>query len=307
MPSADVLRHLDGLGLDVRSTAPWPYATSHVLTAIDAVDGAGRSRRLLHKRLDAGGLLPEAEGNRPAELVDPRREIDAYRHVLPLLDGPAACVASSVEDQWLVLEHVDGPVLWQVGDLAPWHDAARWLADAHRLLVAAVGDAPAPFLRYDVAYFGRWAARARAHEADAGRRCHLDHLLAAYGRVVDDLLGLPPTLVHGECYPSNVIVVPGAGRTRVCAVDWEMAGVGPGAVDLAALVTGWPVRERRALIGTYAAAVGRPPDAVEAEVRRAELHLCVRWLGWAPRWSPPVEHATDWLGRGIELAEEVLA
>ena len=45
---------------------------------------------------------------------------------------------------------------------------------------------------------------------------------------MDRLVRLPRTLIHGELYPSNVIVGRGHHRERVCPVDWEMAALGPG-------------------------------------------------------------------------------
>jgi aminoglycoside phosphotransferase (APT) family kinase protein len=52
----------------------------------------------------------------------------------------------------------------------------------------------------------------------------------------------------------------------VCPVDWEMAAVGPGLVDLAALSAGgWTAPEREALALAYYAALvpceNWPPDA----------------------------------------------
>ena len=51
---------------------------------------------------------------------------------------------------------------------------------------------------------------------------------------------LPRAFVHGELYPSNVVIASdGPRQPRVAAVDWELAGVGPFALDLAALTAGW--------------------------------------------------------------------
>lgn len=296
---------LADLGLELRSSEPWPYATSHSLTSLVVARSDGSEERLLHKRLDASGVLPAAVGKRPEDVVEARREIDAYREVLPRLSGPPACLAGNLEELWLLLEHVDGPVLWQIGELGPWLDAARWLATAHRTLAAGTCTAPASFVRYDAAYYERWSDRALAFERDGERRRRLLVLAGSYRRAVHDLLDLPPTVIHGECYPSNIVVASAAGGARVCLLDWEMAGIGPGSVDLAALLTGWPHDQRQALVSAYAAVAGRDAAGVTAEVDRAELHLCMRWLGWAARWRPPAEHAHDWLARGLELAEEL--
>jgi thiamine kinase-like enzyme len=106
--------------------------------------------------------------------------------------------------------------------------------------------------------------------------------------VVERLEALPKTLVHGELYASNVLV----GDDRVCPVDWELAGIGPAVLDVAALTMGWADDERRLLVDVYRSAANEPPD--EQDVDRAALHLAVQWLGWSDGWTPPPEHAHDW-------------
>jgi len=112
--------------------------------------------------------------------------------------------------------------------------------------------------------------------------------------VVDILTTLPVTFVHGEFYPSNVMV----DGKRIAPVDWEMAGIGPGVLDLAALVTGWAQPQRDAIISAYG---NVSPEALSA----AEVHLAMQWLGWAAGWVPPAEHARDWLAE-LGLAAERL-
>jgi hypothetical protein len=35
------------------------------------------------------------------------------------------------------------------------------------------------------------------------------------------------------------------------------------------------------------------------------LHLAIQWLGWSTDWTPPKEHAHDWLGEAIALARKL--
>jgi Phosphotransferase enzyme family len=74
----------------------------------------------------------------------------------------------------------------------------------------------------------------------------IEKLFGNYDRVVERLLEFPVTFLHGEFYASNVLVVCEEGEGwRVCPVDWEMAAVGPGLIDLAALTAGrWTADER---------------------------------------------------------------
>lgn len=91
-------------------------------------------------------------------------------------------------------------------------------------------------------------------------------------------------------------------------VDWEMAALGPGLVDLAALVAGgWSDEQRTAIAQAYFEAMPPPRARAWDDFARAldycRLHLAVQWLGWSPDWSPPRAHAQDWLGEAVRLAE----
>ena len=104
--------------------------------------------------------------------------------------------------------------------------------------------------------------------------------------------------VHGEFYASNILVSPG----RVCPVDWEMAGIGPGVLDLAALATAWEGADRARIVAAYADERGAPVD--EEDLDAARLVLAVQWLGWAEGWEPPREHATDWLAEATAAHDD---
>jgi hypothetical protein len=91
-----------------------------------------------------------------------------------------------------------------------------------------------------------------------------------------------------------------------------MAAVGPGLVDLAALVAGgWSAQERTALAMAYfeESTLRDAGWSGEAQFLSAldycRLHLAVQWLGWSPAWSPPPEHAHDWLREALGLAEKL--
>lgn len=92
---------------------------------------------------------------------------------------------------------------------------------------------------------------------------------------------------------------------RVAPVDWELAGVGPGLSDLAALVSGWPPADREALAAAYAAEPG-VPAFTGRDLDFARLQVAIQWLGWAPpQWQPPPEQRYHWLAAATELAEEL--
>ena len=35
------------------------------------------------------------------------------------------------------------------------------------------------------------------------------------------------------------------------------------------------------------------------------LHQAVQWLGWSPSWTPPPEHAQNWLKEALRCAERL--
>jgi thiamine kinase-like enzyme len=146
----------------------------------------------------------------------------------------------------------------------------------------------------------------------AQERRSIDWLAGHYNQVIERLIALPLTLIHGECYASNVLVEERADGLRVCPIDWELAAVGPGAIDLAALVAGsWTDQEWASLVMAYYDALEpcsywRPsPAEFLAAVDASELHLAVQWLGWSSGWSPPSEHAQDWLAVAMHAAERL--
>ena len=256
--------------LDRSIRRPYPYATSHPLEEVD-----GRS--LLKD-------LREPVASKPGFLHDRFREIKTYRHILaPAGIGPRLHAAG---DGLLLIEKVGGTELWQIGEVETWCRVARWLAGMHRALVV---HADAPWLlRYDALWYRLWLDRARAFAGDLGpvERVH--------EAAVKRLLALPRTVIHGELYPSNILV---AGE-RICPVDWEMAASGPGIVDLAALASGFNSEETEAILAAYG-------DADREAFECARLHLAVRWLGWSRVWSPPPEHEHDWRSEARAAAERL--
>jgi Ser/Thr protein kinase RdoA (MazF antagonist) len=248
---------------------------------------------LLFKDLSAAARAP-----RPAFMVDPLREIAVYRDLLEPAGVGAPALRGWLADgrrAWLFLERVEGAPLDEARDLGAWEAAARWLAHLHSRPLPTAGTGR--LLRYDAAWLRRWQIRA------AASRPALRRLSAAVERAVESVSSWPFGLVHGEYYPANVLV---AGR-RIRPVDWETAGLGPGLLDVAALTSGgWDARERVRVERAYREALppGRRPAARELAdaLRQARLLVAVQWLGWDERFSPPEEHAHDWLADAWRLA-----
>jgi hypothetical protein len=288
------------------------YRTSFPLEELDVILEDGGELRLVFKDLGWEALEPAARVAKPEFLHDPLREPAVYASLLePRGIGPryhGATIEPAAGRYWLFVERVEGRELYQAGDLDTWRAVGRWLGEAH---VAFAGECEegvrrARLVDYDGAYYRRWLERARSFVPRPGRGADaLDWLAARYDGVVASLLELPKTVIHGELYASNVIVVESPGGPRVVPVDWEMAGWAPGIVDLAALVSGgWDSDEREAIVAAYAAGGGTAVPG--RELALARLHLAVQWLGWAPpEWAPPEGQRHDWLADALTLAEEL--
>lgn len=300
MTLESVVAAVFGPGAEIRHHRPFPYTTSHPIEEV-VVDTGASTVEVLVKALDPSAVVPEAQGVAPAFVLDAGREAEVYRTLLPRAPGGTALLYTA-EDGVLVLERVHGVPLWEVGDLAVWEEAARWLARLHRArLHERVWPPPRRLLRYDRRYYDRWLARVRSTPG-AGEA---DRLAEVHAEVVEELLALPQTLIHGEFYASNVLVSPGGSPPRICPVDWEMAGVGPALVDLAALTSGWDGAAAARLVDAYRQAGGYA--GTDRDLDLCRLHLCLRWAGWSTGWCPPAQHGRDWLGEAVELAARLTA
>ncbi len=293
---------------------PSEYRTSFPLERLTVVLDGGEELALAFKQLDRECLGEEARLAKPAFLHDPRREPTVYAELL----GPAGVSApryyGAVLDEgtrrhWLFAEWVEGRELYQVGEIAIWRLAASSLAQMHAALVPfATASTAAPLIEHDAAFYRRWMERAREFrgEAEASReaRSALEWLAGRHETVVEGLLAMPRTVVHGEFYASNVLVAVEAGAMRIAPVDWELAGRAPGLVDLAALISGgWSAAERSEIVAGYRGAACAPEFSA-ADLSLARLQVAIQWLGWAPPgWIPPEGQRHDWLAEAIALAE----
>jgi Ser/Thr protein kinase RdoA (MazF antagonist) len=317
----DVLRtHGDGTDVVGLTRRPYRYATSAPLEEIRVRTGDGEELAAILKDLSRERLLDDARNSKPVFLHEPLRELETYRRILsPAGIGPR-CIAAVAEESppryWLLIEKVPGVELWQVGELSVWEQVAGWLGRFHARFAGRLDEVRAAnphLLELSEGWFRSWAERARDALAESSdqRAARLRRGLEGYGGVVESLAALPPTFLHGELYPSNVLVVREEDPVRVCPVDWEMAAVGPASIDLAALVGGWGAAERESLVAAYrhglagAGATAPAADALDVDVSRSRLHLALQWLGWSSEWRPPREHSHDWVGEALALTEEL--
>jgi Phosphotransferase enzyme family len=302
------------------SRRPYRYATSAPLEELVVSTGDGVETSLIFKDLSRERLLGDARATKPEFLHQPLRELETYRHILaPAGIGPECVAAVADADQsrhWLLIEKVPGVELWQVGELSVWEGVARWLGGFHARFAGRLDElrsANPYLLELSADWFRSWCERARAALARSSdpRAPRLEGALGRYEQVVASLATLPRTFLHGELYPSNVLVVTDAQPLRVCPIDWEMAAIGTGLIDLAALVGGWEDAKRARLVAAYREGVGErgaaipDPETLTPCLAGCRLHLALQWLGWSPDWRPPKEHAHDWVGEALMLVQEL--
>lgn len=266
-----------------------PYASSHPLEVVAIRLAGGGARRVVLKH--AHVLLPAARHAKPSFAHASGRELHVYRNVLPGVSE--APVLLGVLDGALVLEHVEGVPLVEVGDLACWECAARTAARLHRRLA---GHPATALPRLDRSYFARWLERAQAFHGEA-----LGDLAGPAGAAAERLAELPPTIVHGELYAPNVLIRPDG---RACLLDWETAAVGPGLFDLVALTSGaLPDGGRDRIVAAYAGELGLDPGELAGDIECCRLLIAIQWLGWSDRWTPPPAGAHDWRDEAVRAAE----
>jgi aminoglycoside phosphotransferase (APT) family kinase protein len=195
-----------------------------------------------------GGESVIAKRTRTAT-VDLERRI--YEQILG--DAPVASLAfyGAAEDPdpgfgWLFLEHA-GQDRYSPTDEAHRRSMARWLAGLHahaRRREELADLLPNRGPEHYLARLRSARARIRSRLDDAelpedhrplleGVIARFDGLEAAW-RSFEEICGdFPRTLVHGDLSAKNVRVRPAATRLDVVAFDWEMAGWGAPALDLA--------------------------------------------------------------------------
>lgn len=307
--------------------APSPYRSSFTLDELTVTLDDGLTFAVVFKDVGRCALSAAGQRAKPAFLYHPQREIATYRHILSTHLPSAPHYYGAVVDEaqaryWLFLEKVVGAALSEVA-LPTWQEVARWLAAMHTHFAQQTDLSylaeTCYLLRYDRAFYWVWPRRAQRFlqqmepALPARTLAQFAQLVAGYAPVVERLLTLPITLIHGEFYAANVLVQETTAGLRVCPVDWEMAALGPGLIDLAALVAGgWSEAEKRELALAYyrevTLAAHAPPTFTEFLhlLDCCRLHVACQWLGWSAQWTAPAHQAQDWLDEALRVAERVV-
>ncbi|MGA9531391.1 MAG: phosphotransferase [Anaerolineales bacterium] len=220
-----------------------------------------------------------------------RREIGFYRSLaseVPM--HTPSLVAASPTGDWLLLEFLHSkrqPAGWGAQDylrsvdaLAALHnrfwglavdlDAFPWLGDpitsdfaVHR---AAADKAIERITK---------AAKPEPLAGFPGRRWILERLVDEADKVIQPLLDEPATLLHGDYWPGNIAIGEEGAQT---VFDWQLAGIGPGIMDLLVFISkaDWwfgplPI-EPQALVESY-----RQQLAGRGGIEWADSHWQLLW------------------------------
>jgi len=212
--------------------------------------GRIRGIKVFYRSADGPGecilVVKEPHGTTRAGLAGVgRREVGVYHSLsdhLPL--STPSMIAGSPSGDWLILEILptaSDPEHWRkedylqaIDEMAVLHDrfwglgedlyAFPWLSRALE------GD-------FDVHITAAAQALDRIMEikrpffiADKPRRMELyTQLIEKADRVIAPLISQPSTLLHGDYWPGNIAV---ASDHKQIVYDWQLAGVGPGVLDL---------------------------------------------------------------------------
>ena len=150
-------------------------------------------------------------------------------------------------------------------------------------------------------WYRAWAGLAEALAADPRA---IRRITSRHERVVERLLALPQTLIHGELFPANVVMQGGPGGWRPVVLDWESAAIGCSLTDLACLTAGgWTDDERAQIVQAYAETTADSAAFDPTDLAWCRLQLAIQWLGWPPGHDGPPEQRNDWLREATVLAD----
>jgi len=206
---------------------------------------------------------------------------------------------------WLIIQHVpEGVELSLDVDGTAMARAAAWVGRLHAVGEERRAAVSWPFLiRYDRDYYKGWAVRTAEYGGPWNCRFPWLHgLCRRFDKVVDEMLAVPATLIHGEYYPHNIL----SSRGAIYPIDWESAAIGVGEIDLAALTDDWPADVVRACERAYQQARWPygPPAGFAKTLANARLYFRFRWLGDHPE-SLRAEDAASRLDELGSAAQEL--
>jgi aminoglycoside phosphotransferase (APT) family kinase protein len=216
-------------------------------------------------------------------------EATVYRELLPSLALSTPWLYGVYEDAssgqvWIILEYLEESVrVKKSPDPTAMDLAARWIGQFHLTSEARLQETEMPFLKpYDAEYYLGWARRTSQYAGHWHQRFPwLQSLCESFEEVVTTLLYAPPTVIHGEYYPKNILFRDG----NIYPVDWESTAIAAGVIDLASLTEAWSedVAHQCEIEYQQARWPDGPPNDFDRMLCAAQLYLNFRWLGNLPK------------------------
>jgi hypothetical protein len=297
--TAGLRRYLAEPGLQVRGLAEQPLAQLRLPgRAAEGVRGLRVEYLAGDDLLGLDCVVKEPMGVARPGLIHPGvREAGVYRSLALQLPMPTpALIAADGAGSWLVLEAVEAaepPGAWDSETLT---DAVNLLARLHERFWGLADDLVAynwllnPLTRdFEIHVYAaaqalgeivrdEWPPQIALSPQILGT---LGQMISQADRVVQPLRGAPFTLLHGDFWAGNIVRDEDGDMV---VLDWQLAGLGPGVLDLVATIktTEWS-----------AARLPLPADKVISRYRREVARLLdQRWSN--ADWSELWDHALLW-------------
>jgi aminoglycoside phosphotransferase (APT) family kinase protein len=223
------------------------------------------------------------------------RELRVYRDLLTEAEIGTARYYGSLFDEsegrfWLLLEFVDGsPVAYC--NIEYWAPAAGGLGRLHGYFAQQGARLRACdfLIRHNADFFWSKAALALRNVSQISSQLadRLANIVDRYAPIVDIMASQPPTLLHGGCRPTNILVKVASDPSRVCIIDWEEAAFGSPLYDVAYLLDGFEPPTLDRLLDAYrqealAFDISLPPkEDMKYIVNCFRLHMVMNSLSQA--------------------------
>lgn len=255
--------------------------SSHPVDRLYVTFHSGERLRVIFKRLHPG-----------LKLYGNEREVLVYQKLLVGGRFGAPELYASLYDEehgryWLFLEDVGD---WTLDDcdLPEWLAATHWLAEMHCTYQGREDDLCSLYCLEDHGqdYYCLIAETARHNlrlASNMSALARFDTLMRPFDAVIEYLTRQPRTLVHGDIFTKNLMVQKDA---RIRPIDWESAGIGVAAWDLARLMDGWGADKPQfieAYLDAVSQRIAQPID--RPKFARTLAHCEIINTLWHLRWS----------------------
>jgi aminoglycoside phosphotransferase (APT) family kinase protein len=234
-------------------------------------------------------LLCKYEARDTQTWSDVAYEAKVYRDVLqPLAGATPSFYGAHVDESgrtWLVLQYLDEALpLHDVASDEAMVSAARWLGLFHAATDRWRPNGWPEFLKvYDAAFYVERAHEALGYAGDLTNGLGwIPSLYRRFEELAAARFEQHATIVHGDFYSNNILVRDEA----LYPIDWEMAGVDLGEMDLACLTDGWTGSTLEECELEYQRArwpAGAPED-FDHNLGVARLCLCFYSIAY-PNWT----------------------